>query len=100
MGRKDYTQLAQDMANLQSLRSDVDRYVALLNAARTNRDKVIRDAINHGMTWREVSEIAGISSPQVGQILKKPTTTSEDASSPEESRPRRARRSNGQRAVG
>lgn len=65
--------MARHIAALQEDRTEVKNLLTALDKVRARRDEHIRDAIHAGATWHDAATAAGISSVQVGKIVRKRT---------------------------
>jgi predicted transcriptional regulator len=63
--------MARSASLLNSLRDRVRTQIQELEKTRATRDAEIHQAIQHGMTWRDAAAHAGISTVQVGKIMRK-----------------------------
>lgn len=76
--------MARSIAALKKDHERVRKLLKELDAARGDRDGHIREAISFGVTWRDAAEAAGISSVQVGKIMRRedPDSTTGRAPTP------------------
>lgn len=70
--------MARSMETLAKDKKRVKKVLRDLDDARSNRDTHIREAIGHGVAWRDAAEAAGVSTVQVGKIMKRPDPTEEE----------------------
>lgn len=71
--------MARSIEALESDHELVKKLARDLGKARKARNAHIKEAISAGVTWRAAADAAGISSVQVGKIMKRPETAPDEA---------------------
>lgn len=98
MRQKDYTAMARSVEALRSVHDEIQKLLEDLDEARGRRDNHVKEAIGAGVTWRAAADAGGISTVQVGKIMKRPDPPSAPVEDPADSaaeRPVGARRAAG-----
>lgn len=67
---KNYAAMAELAVALKADRRAVDRLLRSLERARDRRNAHALDALEAGMTWRDAAAYAGLSTVQLGKIVR------------------------------